>query len=149
MSVLTDVAHTIELSVAPVFLLAGVGAFLNVVTSRLGRAVDRARVLEERLAADQEGVENRRIRDELQVLDRRMTLAQRSIVLFCFSALLVCVLVATLFIAEFSGLPLGMLVGMLFVGAMIALIGGLALFLAEVSIATRILRVRAELIMKK
>ena len=149
MSVLTDVAHTIELSVAPVFLLAGVGAFLNVVTSRLGRAVDRARVLEERLAADQEGAENPRIRDELQVLDRRMTLAQRSIVLFCFSALLVCVLVATLFIAEFSGLPLGMLVGMLFVGAMIALIGGLALFLAEVSIATRILRVRAELIMKK
>lgn len=148
MTALTDVAHTIQLSVAPVFLLAGVGAFLNVVTSRLGRAVDRARTLEEKLIGCRGGADAPRIRDELQVLDRRMALAQRSIVLFSFSALLVCVLVAALFVADFSGLPLGMVVGLLFIGAMIALIGGLSLFLAEVSIATRVLRVRAELIMK-
>ena len=148
MTALADVAHTIQLSVAPVFLLAGVGAFLNVVTSRLGRAVDRARTLEEKLIDCRDGADAPRIRDELQALDRRMALAQRSIVLFSFSALLVCVLVAALFVADFSNLPFGMVVGLLFVGAMIALIGGLALFLAEVSIATRMLRVRAELIMK-
>ncbi len=148
MMALADVAHTIQLAVAPVFLLAGVGAFLNVVTSRLGRAVDRARALEATLTEMQDGADEPHIRDELQVLDRRMALAQRSIVLFSFSALLVCVLVAALFLADFSGLPLGLVVGLLFVGAMIALIGGLSLFLVEVSIATRVLRVRAELIMK-
>ncbi|HUD96751.1 MAG TPA: DUF2721 domain-containing protein [Woeseiaceae bacterium] len=39
------VAAIIELSVAPVFLLAGIGALLTVLSNRLGRITDRARVL--------------------------------------------------------------------------------------------------------
>ncbi len=148
MNALSDVAHTIQLSVAPVFLLAGIGALLNVVTSRLGRAVDRARTLEERLLAALDNDDAPRIRDELGVLDRRMKLAQRSIFLFSFSALLVCVLVAALFVTDLASLRLGAVVGLLFIGAMIALIGGLSLFMAEVTLATRMLRVRAELLMK-
>lgn len=148
MNALSDIAHTIQLAVAPVFLLAGIGALLNVVTSRLGRAVDRARALEERLLAALDDSAAPRIRNELGVLDRRMTLAQRSIFLFSFSALLVCVLVAALFVIDLVNLQLSAVVGVLFIGAMIALIGGLSLFLAEVTLATRMLRVRAELLMK-
>jgi hypothetical protein len=44
------VAAIIELSVAPVFLLAGIGALLTVLSNRLGRITDRARVLERRIA---------------------------------------------------------------------------------------------------
>jgi hypothetical protein len=40
------VAHAIQLAVAPVFLLSGIGAILAVMTNRLGRIIDRARVLE-------------------------------------------------------------------------------------------------------
>lgn len=148
MSALSDVAHTIQLSVAPVFLLAGIGALLNVVASRLGRAVDRARALEDKLAANPKNEEARHTRNELGVLDRRMVLAQRSIFLFSFSALLVCVLVAALFITDLASLRLSALVGFLFIGAMIALIGGLSFFITEVTLATRTLRVRAELLMK-
>ena len=148
MSALSDVAHTIQLSVAPVFLLAGIGALLNVVASRLGRAVDRARALEEKLLAPPKDGDAPRMRNELSVLDRRMVLAQRSIFLFSFSALLVCVLVAALFITDLANLRLGALVGFLFIGAMIALIGGLSFFITEVTLATRTLRVRAELLMK-
>lgn len=148
MSALSDIAHTIQLSVAPVFLLAGIGALLNVVASRLGRAVDRARALEEKLLAISGDDDAPRVRDELGVLDRRMLLAQRSIFLFSFSALLVCVLVSALFITDLANLQLGALVGFLFIGAMIALIGGLSFFLTEVTLATRTLRVRAELLMK-
>ncbi len=148
MNALSDIAHTIQLSVAPVFLLAGIGALLNVVTSRLGRAVDRARTLEGKLLAALDGSDAPRIRNELGVLDRRMVLAQRSIFLFSFSALLVCVLVAALFITDLANLQLGALVGFLFIGAMIALIGGLSFFITEVTLATRTLRVRAELLMK-
>ncbi|MEM8772112.1 MAG: DUF2721 domain-containing protein [Pseudomonadota bacterium] len=149
MDALSDIARTIELAVAPVFLLAGIGALLNVVTSRLGRAVDRARILETQILNDPEIAEAPRIRGELQVLDRRMLLAQRAIVLSSFSALLVCIVVATLFIGELAGVSATSLVAVLFVAAMAALIGGLSFFLAEVSIATRMLRVRAELFMKK
>ena len=44
----TDLAMIIQLSVAPVFLLAGIAGFLNVMSGRLGRIVDRARVVEQR-----------------------------------------------------------------------------------------------------
>ena len=148
MNPISDIAQTIQLSVAPVFLLAGIGALLNVVTSRLGRAVDRARVLEERLTPPAAPTEAPRIRDELMVLDRRMLLSHRSIALCSLSALLVCILVAALFIADLADLAGGSAVAILFIAAMAALIGGLGFFLAEVTLATRMLRVRAELFMK-
>jgi len=40
------IAHVIQLSIAPVFLISGVATFLSVLTNRLARIVDRARVLE-------------------------------------------------------------------------------------------------------
>lgn len=147
MDALSDIAHTIQLSVAPVFLLAGIGALLNVVTSRLGRAIDRARILEERLNQDESEKESARIRDELRVLDRRMMVAQLAITLCSLSALLVCILVAMLFIASLANLNAAGAIAVLFIAAMAALIGGLCLFLAEITLATRILRVRAEVFM--
>ncbi len=148
MDALSDIASTIQLSVAPVFLLAGIGALLNVVTARLGRAVDRARILEERLIAGPSGMDAPRIRGELRILDRRVLLAQRSIAMCSLSALLVCCVVAMLFIAELANLNAAALIAIMFVGAMLILIAGLSLFLAEVTFATRMLRVRAELFMK-
>ena len=43
-----DIGHIIQLSVAPVFLLTGVGTNLMVLTNRLGRITDRSRVLEDK-----------------------------------------------------------------------------------------------------
>lgn len=145
MNDLSDIAHIIQLSVAPVFLLAGIGALLNVVTSRLGRVIDRARSLEDKLSAPHGDEESARWRAELLSLDRRMQLAQRAIFLFSFAALLVCLVVATLFIGDFIAIAAGAPVALMFIAAMLAMIGGLSLFLMEISIATRTLRVRAEL----
>jgi hypothetical protein len=148
MNELSDLAHIIELSVAPVFLLAGIGAFLNVVASRLGRVVDRARNLEDRYLAGPEPDELARIKNELGILDRRVRLSQRAVVLFSLAALLVCLVVATLFVGEFVALPVGAPVAMMFIAAMLAMIGGLTLFLLETTLATRTIRVRAELLSK-
>jgi hypothetical protein len=145
MTPLSDIAHLVELSVAPVFLLAGIGALLNVVTSRLGRVVDRARHLEDRFFKNPAEDELSRIRRELKVLDKRMLHAQRAIFLFSMAALLVCIVVATLFIGAFIAIDVAALVALMFIAAMIAMVGGLALFLLEISIATRTLRVRADL----
>jgi hypothetical protein len=134
------IAHVIQLAVAPVFLLAGVGALLNVMTNRLGRIIDRARRVEgEWPEMGDDGREP--ARKELRILERRAHCASWAINLCTFAALLVCALVAALFIDAFFGTNLKWLVGAFFVGAMVALIGGLTAFLVEVYIATHMLRI--------
>ncbi|WP_411816678.1 DUF2721 domain-containing protein [Hyphococcus sp. DH-69] len=148
MNEVSDVGHIIQLAVAPVFLLAGIGALLNVVTHRLARVIDRARVLEARLGEQPSATEIGRIKDELAALDKRMLYAQRAIWLFSIAALLICVVVATLFIGEFIAANVETLVAMLFVATMLGMVAGLVLFLMEISIATRTLRVRETLFAK-
>lgn len=149
MDAVSDIAQTIQLAVAPVFLLAGIGALMSVVTSRLGRAVDRARILEERLSSGSCEADTARYQSELRVLDRRMVLSQRAISLISVAALLVCIVVAALFIGTLFALNAAALIAVLFISTMVVLIIGLSMFLAEVTLATRMLRVRAELIMKE
>ena len=66
------IAHQIQLAVAPVFLLAGIGSILNVMAGRLARVVERARGLEREFASFDE--EMRMLATaELRILDQRMT----------------------------------------------------------------------------
>ncbi len=142
---ISSLAQTIQLAIAPVFLLAGIGAILNVLAGRLARVVDRSRVLEE-LYASSEGEEHRRHVLELRVIDRRMRLANASIALIVSSAIVVCLLVALLFVTQVVGLPLRQLVAIAFVLGMTLLIAGLVLFLVEINLALRSLHVREELL---
>jgi hypothetical protein len=132
----------IQLAVAPVFLLTGVAAFLNVLTNRLARIIDRARVLEDMLGHvnERERVEAER---ELGALSRRARLINRSIGMAVICALLICALVALLFAGAFLRLDMRVAVGLSFVGTMFALIGALLSFLREVFVATRNLRIGA------
>lgn len=145
MNDLSGIAHIVELAVAPVFLLAGIGALLNVVTARLARVIDRARALEDRFFTQPDDVEMARLRSELGFLDKRMAYAQRAVLLFSVAALLVCVVVATLFVGAFISLNVATAVALMFIAAMVAMIGGLSSFLLEITIATRTMRVRADL----
>ena len=95
------VAHAIQLAVAPVFLLTGIGAILAAMTNRLGRIIDRARVLEERL--DNASTElHHALRTDLTTLSRRAKLISRAITLCTATALLVCTVIAVLFLSAFS-----------------------------------------------
>jgi hypothetical protein len=134
------IAHVIQLSVAPVFLLTGVAALLSVMTSRLGRVIDRARVIEERWGENEVPVRPAE-RAELATLARRARLASWAINLSTSAALLVCTVIAALFIDAFLGPNLKWVVGAFFVASMMALIGGLTCFLREVYIATHTLRI--------
>ena len=134
------IAHVIQLAVAPVFLLTGVGALLTVMTNRLARVIDRARVLEAQFAG-LDAAARTAATAELGVLARRARLASWAINFCTFAALLVCSVIATLFIDAFLGTNLKWLVGALFVTAMIALIGGLISFLREVYSATHTLHI--------
>jgi hypothetical protein len=141
----TDIARVIQLAVAPVFLLAGIGGFMNVIAGRLNRVVDRARVLE-RLHPDSSGAEHDRHVWELRLLDRRITLASNAMFLCVASAVTVCVVVTLLFVAELAHLNYGTSVSILFVLAMVLLATGLAMFLIETRVAVRGIRIRDELL---
>jgi Protein of unknown function (DUF2721) len=135
-----NIAHNIQLAVAPVFLLTGIGSLLNVLTQRLARIIDRVRSVE----AGYESLEpagRANASAELGILDRRMSSVQGAIALCTLSALLVCVVVAILFIGDFVPAAPSTLIAALFVSAMGLLIAGLVLFLREIRIATRAVRV--------
>ena len=136
------IAHVIQLAVAPVFLLTGVGALLSVMTNRLGRVIDRARHMERTWAA-LDAAARELASDEFGVLAKRARYASWAINFCAFAALLVCSVVATLFIDAFLGTNLKWLVGALFVVAMLSLICGLTAFLREVYLATRTVRIVA------
>jgi hypothetical protein len=129
-----EIARVIQLSIAPVFLITGIAGLLGVLSSRLGRTIDRARVL------SREG-DGQRFHEELTVLARRAKLMYRAISLGTMSALLICFVIASLFISAFVKFPVSAVVVVLFVAAMLALIAALLLFLREVFLATRILRI--------
>lgn len=132
---ISTVAHVIQLAVAPVFLLTGVAAILGVLINRLGRVVDRFRVLERGLpdidAQARPGHET-----EMEILTRRARLIHWAISLCTVCALLVCVVVGALFVGSVSGADLSGPIALLFIGAMIALVSGLLCFLREITLAT-------------
>ena len=134
------VGHAIQLAVAPVFLLTGIGAMLGVLTSRLGRIVDFARVLESQLSAGSEK-ERSQIHVRLAVLSKRARLINTAISLSALCALLVCTAIVILFLEVFLEVEVPSVTGVLFIFAMLAFITALICFLREVYIATANLRI--------
>lgn len=143
-----DIAHVIQIAIAPVFLLAGIGAFLNVMTNRLGRVVDRWRTLEAALSGSDE--EHRLVYvKELGILDRRMAHSNRAIALSTLAALLVCVVIIFLFTGQLLQVSVTRAVSILFIAAMSVLVAALMSFLLEIRISSRTLRVSGHLIRPK
>ena len=133
-SQVSSVAHVIQLAVAPVFLLAGVGALLGVLTSRLARVVDRFYALEHALA-EQPSPENRqRAQTTIVSLARRARLIHWAITLCTACDLLVCVVIVVLFVGAEMHVELPGTIAGLFVAAMLALIAGLVCFLREIAL---------------
>ncbi len=130
---ITTVAHVIELAVAPVFLLTGVGTILSVMTSRLSRIIDRFRVLE---TATPKTGDSFAEQSEMMILAQRERVIYWAISLCAICALLICVVIATLFIGSVMGVQLTNVIAFLFIAAMLALIGGLLTLLLEIYIAT-------------
>ena len=135
-----DVTHAIQLALAPVFLLTGIAGMLNVMASRLARVIDRGRQLAERRAATGHPFDDA-LEDELDSLERRRHVANAAITMCTASALLVCTVIATLFIEALLQLELRWLVGILFTGSTVALVIGLTYFLREVRLATKTVRI--------
>lgn len=137
------IAHVIQIAVAPVFLLTGIAGILSVLSMRLGRITDRARVLEQRIPLIHAAEQREWLRSHGDLLWRRMRMINWAIRLSVGGALLVCLVVVALFVDDGWAVDISPLIAIMFVLAMLLVIGGLLLLLIEVSLSTR--RTREEL----
>ncbi len=125
-----NISHVIQQAVAPVFLLTGIGSILGVLTNRLGRVVDRFRLLSEN--GNRECVKYKK---EMLTLSSRARWIHLAISLCTISALCICLSIAALFIGSDMGFDLSRVVSMMFVAAMLTLITGLLCFLREIALS--------------
>ena len=131
---ISNVANAIQLAVAPVFLLTGIGAILAVMATRLARVVDRFRALGD--ASGEHQIEKNK---EMKILLRRARWVHWAISLSTIAALLVCIVIAALFIGTELHLDSSRVVSLLFITAMLTLILGLLCFLREIYLSTGII----------
>ena len=139
------IAQTIQLSLSPIFMLAGIGAILNVLAGRLARVVDRTRILSA-LHPGLDGAERERNRWELRLLDRRITIVNFAMLLSVLSAVLTCLVVALLFVGSLTDLHIGPAVAVTFILAMAMLIVSLGSLVVEVRLSLRAIHVRKDLL---
>jgi hypothetical protein len=134
------IAETIQLALAPVFVLVAIGNIMNILSTRLGRIVDRSRHLVER-HQDTTGAEHDAVVREIRLVDRRIHLIARAILLLVLAGLSIGLTVVLLFVEDFAGLELKLYVATTFVLALGLLMGGLLLFLRETREAAAALRI--------
>lgn len=137
---ISAIAQVIQLAVAPVFLITGIAGLLAVLTNRLHRIIDRARLVDVRVALTESAEQRERLVSEANLLWRRIRSINWAIRLSVGAALVICLVVVCLFVGDFTAYPLGGLIAFLFVAAMLLMISGLLLLLIEMSISTRRMR---------
>jgi len=136
-----NVAKLIQLALGPVFLISGVGITLSMLTQRLARIVDRARKLESDRDETTHEKKLANIDEELKVIFRRARHINAAIALSTASALFTTLVVTLLFASEFVPLAVGVVIAILFVASMGCLSTAFLVFLLEVRIATKALRI--------
>jgi fatty acid desaturase len=134
------IAQTIQLALAPVFVLVAIGNILNLLSSRLGRVVDRSRHLQDRHMAT-EGPDHDEVVAEIRLLDSRIRLITRAIRLMVISGLFIGTTVAVLFLEELVSWNLQRLAATTFLIAVGLLMWALVLFLRETQISAQQLRI--------
>ena len=145
-SSIPELAHVIQLAVAPVFLLTALSTMLSVLINRLSRVVDRTRKLEAFILDNP--ARSAHPRTELHTLFRRTVLCNRAITLCTLTALLICVVVALLFISSLMGFSATLAVAALFVISMGTFIVALLNFLQEIRVASTALENSAKQILE-
>ena len=136
---LQDITRTIQLAIAPVFLLSAISTTMAVLSTRLGRVLDRARPIDAlvlTLTGDERSVRLK----ELQVLERRAKLIAYALTAVVASAVLVCLLIAVAFSAYLLGVNLAPVIAILFLLAVLVFMVALVNFLREVFLGIDMMR---------
>ncbi len=138
---INDISGAIQLALGPVFLLTGVAGMLNVMSGRLSRIIDRGRALMEKpdviATYDHAGIQI-----EMNMLERRRHITSIAITMCTIAALMVCLVIVSLFLQVMFTIPLNWFIGALFILATISLVIGLSYFLREVHLSSISVRIK-------
>ena len=138
---ISDISKAIQLALGPVFLLTGVAGLLNVMSGRLTRIIDRGRAITEGTTVV--AVHSKEdVNEELKTLEKRRKVTSIAITMCTVSALLVCLVIFTLFTEAMLSIPLNWIIGALFMLSTVALVGGLSFFLREVHLAANTIKIK-------
>jgi Na+/melibiose symporter-like transporter len=142
----TSVAQLIpvlQTAIGPTILVSGVGLLLLGMTNRLGRAIDRARILARELPAATEA-EQEKVSAQLQILWRRARLIRLAIALASMSALAAAILIIVLFFTALWQIETAWLIAALFIICMVCLIGSLIVFIHDINQSLAALKLELE-----
>lgn len=142
---INQIGNLIQLAMAPAFLLVATGNILQMFANRLARVIDRERVQMDEFNRT-EGDEHVRVVNELRILDRRAAIVNMAILMGTLSAVTVSLLIAAMFVLAVTGFKFGYVVAGGFILAMTFLITGLILFVFEIRLATRNIRIEERLL---
>jgi uncharacterized membrane protein len=137
------IAQTIQLALAPVFVLVAIGNIMNLLSTRLGRVVDRSRALQGRYR-ETSGDEHDMVVREMRVVDRRIRLVGAALRLLVTSGLAIGLTVALLFLEDVLRFDLQRFAAATFIGAVGLLMWALVLILRETQAASAALRIPEE-----
>ena len=122
----------LQVAIGPVILISGVGLLVLSMTNRLGRVIDRSRILSQELR-EELNVDRECVVAQLEILSRRAGLIQLAIIFASMSVLLAALLIVTLFFTALFGLGTAWLIIIVFIGCMVSLIGSLIIFILDIN----------------
>ena len=137
---LQQLVPVLQLAIGPVILISGVGLLLLSFTNRLGRLIDRARLLHRERISGPAPERERLLREQIELIDRRAGIMRHSIGLAALTVLLVSVLILVLFVAALFQLEAGVAIVCLFGLGVLALIGSILGFLREITLSLEAVR---------
>lgn len=123
----------IQLAITPVILITGLGSLLLTMTNRLGRIVDRTRILAGQARGATAGEERAHIESQLRILFRRAKLVRMAVSLAAMSMFVSGMLVVAIFLSALLGIESGLLLLAFFVAAIGLLLGALVYFLRDIN----------------
>jgi len=121
-------AHVVQLSLAPIFLLSGIAALLNVFASRLGRVADQADALKNTIQDQTRDARLRLLRLRSHALDVAVVTA-------ALAGMMTCCTVLALFLDEVLGRGAADLLYLLFGGGIVLAMASLLAFVVEMLVA--------------
>lgn len=127
-----ELIPTLQVAIGPVVLVSGIGLLILSMTNRLGRVIDRGRILA-REAAELPPEGQARMEAQLHILVRRAEYLRRAITAASVSVLLAALLIIALFLTAVLKLEAAWLIGGLFIASLVALIYSLMAFLRDLN----------------
>lgn len=136
---MNDVLPIIQLAITPVILMSGIGAVLLSMTQRMGRIVDRTRILSGQLRQEKDAAEREHVGQQLTIMFRRAHVMRFAMTMATLSVFMSGLLVVVIFASAFTRLELSAVILGLFVVSVSLLLLGLAMFIRDIFISLKAL----------